>query len=194
MRTTPAASKKTNNLLLVAAGILIGLGAGLVLFFTFGQGRTLLNRFFVHQLSPVAPTVNAPALDFHLQTLGGAPVTLSGLKGKTVLLNFWATWCGPCQIEMPLLQAAQDRYPEQLVVLAINDDESSGVIQSFIDKLGLKMTILLDPGAKVTQNYRVRGFPTTVMIDPQGVIRYQHVGELSREMLVGYLKDLGVAK
>jgi len=194
MKLGPVTSKKTNNLLLIAAGILIGLGAGLILFFTFGQGRMLLNQIFFHSISPNVPSLDAPALDFQLQSISGTPVTLSDLKGETVLLNFWATWCGPCQIEMPLLQAAQDRYPDQLVVLAINNDESPAIIQSFIDKLGLKLTILLDPGAEVTQNYRVRGFPTTIMIDGQGVMRYQHVGELNQEMLAGYLKDLGVAK
>lgn len=141
---------------------------------------------------PAIPRVNSPAANFSLQTLDGKDISLTDLRGKTVLLNFWATWCGPCQIEMPLLQKAQDQYPDRLRVLAINNAEAPELVRAFVNDLGLRADVLLDPDGLVTELFKVRGFPTTIMIDSSGIIRFQHIGILNQSTLNGYLADLGL--
>jgi thiol-disulfide isomerase/thioredoxin len=194
MSSLPSIPKKNNTWLLVGAGILIGVGVGLVFLFGFGPGRRWLEQQRSSVISPAAPKVNAPAPDFELQTLDGQSLKMSDLRGRAILINFWATWCEPCRQEMPLLQEYADRYREKLAVLAVNNDEAPELVRSFVDELQLRLPVLLDPGAKVTQLYRVRGFPTSVFIDSRGVIRYQHIGIINNETLAGYLNDLGASK
>lgn len=177
----------------MAAGLLLGLGVGLALLVLLGPGRSWFTRP-VSPLAPAVPQINQPAPDFSLRNLAGEPLQLSDLRGRSLALNFWATWCGPCQLEMPLLQKYQQRYPQDLLILAINNDEAPAAVQAFVDELGLDLEVLLDPGAQVTDLYRVRGFPTTVFIDPQGVMRYQHIGLLNESLMEGYIRDLGVSQ
>jgi thiol-disulfide isomerase/thioredoxin len=183
--------KISKSWLWILTGLAVGLLAGLAFIFFFAPGMKLLNQSNV-SISPAVPQVNSPAPDFELQSLDGTPVSLSSLRGRVVLVNFWATWCGPCRLEMPLLQDAQNRYQDKLEVLAVNNNESSQTIKSFVNDLGLRLQVLLDPGAKIAQQYRVRGFPTTIFIDPEGTTRYEHIGVLNQDTLNGYLADLGV--
>ena len=137
-----------------------------------------------------APTVGANGPLFELESVEGERVSLEAERGKVVLLNFWATWCGPCRLEMP---AIQDRFENtELDVLAINFDETEGQIQSFVDELGLTFRVLKDPGGDIQQLYQVRGYPTTFILDEEGVVRVQHIGFLDESQLDGYLKDLGL--
>jgi len=183
---------RTKPWLWIAAGVLLGLGVGLAAVGLFASGRIWPRRLDSTKIAPAVPQVNAPALNFTLQTLDGRALSLADLKGKTVLLNFWATWCGPCRAEMPLLQQAQDRNPDRLVILALNNGEAPDLVNAFVSELGLRLAVLLDPDNQVTERYRVRGFPTTIFIDPAGVIRYQHIGVLNQGTLAGYLTDLGL--
>jgi thiol-disulfide isomerase/thioredoxin len=176
----------------LVAGVLIGLLAGLAALLVFGPGRAWLDRRNVTSLAPAVPQIDRPAPDFPATTLDGQPVRLSDWQGKLRVVNFWATWCGPCQVEMPLLEEAQKRYADQLVVLAVNSDEPASQVKGFVDKLDLSMPVLLDPGTQIAQLYRVRGLPTTLFIDEKGVLRYQHIGLLSEGTLAGYLEELGV--
>lgn len=144
--------------------------------------------------APAGPALNAPAPEFELLTLDGQPLRLSASTGKIRVLNFWATWCGPCQEEMPLLQETQERYGEQVTVLAVNNDETEQKVRTFVEESDLRLVVLLDPGAKITELYRVRGFPTTIFIDEKGVIRYQHLGALNGDTLQGYLDELRVSQ
>ena len=185
--------KITKSWLWIIAGLVAGLLVGLAFLFFFTPGINPLNRSSI-SIAPAVPQVNAPALDFELQSLDGSPVSLSSLHGRVVLVNFWATWCGPCRLEMPLLQDAQNRYEDKLAVLAVNDDESPQAIQTFVNDLELRLQVLLDPGAKITQQYRVRGFPTTIFIDSEGITRYEHIGVLNQDSLNGYLAELGVTQ
>jgi len=160
----------------------------------FGPGRTILDRLNRQKAKPAVPALNAPAPDFELQTLDGQSMQLSALDGKIRLLNFWATWCEPCRQEMPLLQEYQVRYSDQVAILAINNAESDEKVAAFVDKFNLHLPVLLDPGTKTAELYQVSGFPTTIFIDPQGIIRYRHIGVLNRDTLEGYLADLGATK
>ncbi len=140
--------------------------------------------------SQPSPEVGALAPDFALQNLQGETVRLSQLRGQVVLVNFWATWCGPCRLEMPAIQA---RYNHGgFTVLAVDFAEPAPQVQAFADELGLSFPILLDPDGAVQELYRVRGYPTSFFVDPQGVIRFFHIGEMSETILDHYLAELGV--
>lgn len=180
---------------LVAAGLLVGAGLGLLIILGFGVGSDLIARLVRARSAgepALVPEVSSPAPAFDLQTPQGTKVSLSDQRGRPVLVNFWATWCGPCLLEMPLIQKYQDRYPDKFRVLAVNDDEASADVQAYIAKLGLSFTVLLDPGGKVTDLYRVRAFPSSYFIDSDGVIRFVHLGTLNEDQLSGYLQKLGV--
>jgi thiol-disulfide isomerase/thioredoxin len=142
----------------------------------------------------LGPETNKPAADFTLTNLKGESVRLSSLQGHPVLLNFWATWCGPCQLEMPLFERYFEKYAPDLVVLAVNAGEASDEVQQFVDELGLKFTVLLDQDEEVTDQYLIQAFPTSFFIDRQGVVRYRHIGSLDEDQLAAYLKELGVEK
>jgi len=100
--------------------------------------------------------------------LSGKAWRLSELRGKVVVLNFWATWCEPCREEMPSLQALAQRFPDTVVVLAINLKESPEQVQRFAQNNGITLPLLLDPQGSTTRQWGVRIYPSTVLIDPKG--------------------------
>jgi thiol-disulfide isomerase/thioredoxin len=178
---------------LIMAGLCIGTGLGIMIVFGFsGTIKLPLSGGLKGSEDVPSPFVGAPAPNFELQTLSGSQISLSDLKGKVVLLNFWATWCVPCRQEMPLLQDRAISYPSRLVVLGINYDEPANLVQDYVTSLKISFPILMDPGSKVQALYRVRGYPTTVIVDGQGIIRFFHIGELSDTILDDYLKQLGI--
>jgi thiol-disulfide isomerase/thioredoxin len=188
---------KRNNLAMIGAGISIGVGVGLVILAAIGVGSGFLfNQFVTGAGSQLlqAPTQSSPAPDFQLETLDGKSIKLADLRGHPVLINFWATWCGPCQQEMPLIEQYYQKYQPDLVVLAVNSDEPKTDVQAFVTNLKLTFTVLLDPGYKVEDLYRVRAYPTTIFVDKSGTIRYQQIGVLSEGQLVQYLAQLGVGE
>jgi peroxiredoxin len=121
----------------------------------------------------------SPAPNFTLRNLGGQEVSLADFHGKPVLLNFWATWCGPCRQEMPFLQevAEDSEWTERgLVVLAVNLGESAATVQGFLEDNGLTFTVLLDNTREVGAQYNTRYIPTTYFIDKDGIIRSIKIG------------------
>ena len=118
-----------------------------------------------------------PAPEFQLERLSGGRVKLSDLKGKVVLLNFWATWCGPCREEMPHLAKIYEKYRDRgFEILAITTDEKSDrpKVAPFVEKYGLTFPVLYDDGT--AEAYNVNGIPATVYVDAQGRTRYQTTG------------------
>jgi len=108
-----------------------------------------------------------------------------------VLINFWATWCGPCRAEMPIIQAAYERYREQgLVVLAVDVQEGPTFVERFAQQSGLTFTILYDRDGSVSDRYRIRGIPTSFFVDRQGVIRARQVGAMSETVLEHQLSHI----
>lgn len=139
----------------------------------------------------VAPVERAQAPDFSLQNLDGEMVTLSDLRGQVVLINFWATWCGPCVEEMPTIDA---RYRQgDFEVLAVDFDEPADVVAEFVRELGISFPILLDPGGEIQRLYQVRGYPTTFFVDETGIIKVMHLGPMDSAQLDAYLSELGAA-
>jgi peroxiredoxin len=142
----------------------------------------------------VDPTLGSLAPDFTLTSVDGESVSLSQFQGKTVLLNFWATWCGPCRIEMPAIQSRFEQFKDDgLIVLAVDFDESQRAVAEFRDEFTLTFELLLDPGAEVQKLYRNRSYPASFFIDTQGVIRVQHIGVMTEDQLDSYLEQLGLS-
>ena len=135
--------------------------------------------------------VGSLAYDFTLQDLDGNSHTLSDFRGRPVIINFWATWCAPCRIEMPELQAAYERYQDAgLVILALDNDESPDAVRSFFyDEMDLTFTPLLDDGADVANLYSVFNFPSTYFVNADGKITAVHRGPMLESQIDGYMAD-----
>ena len=128
--------------------------------------------------APPCPDLGKNAPDFTLQNTEGKSINLSDFKGKTVILNFWATWCGPCQYETPFFQAVHnERANKGAVILAIDIKESSATVKSFAANKGISFPILLDTEAKVAQKYCLPNvLPITIFINAEGIIKARKVG------------------
>jgi thiol-disulfide isomerase/thioredoxin len=125
------------------------------------------------------PRGEATAPDFQLKSLAGSTVSLSALRGRPVLLNFWATWCGPCRFEMPFLQQLSDDARWQargLVLLAVNLEESEADVRKFMADNALSFTVLLDTAGKAGRLYNISAIPTTYIIDKDGIIKNSRRG------------------
>lgn len=119
-----------------------------------------------------------------MPTLEGDTVQLDDFEGDVVVVNFWATWCGPCVVEMPELQAFHEEYSDQgVVMLGINLGENAETAQSFIDERDITYPIILDESGDISDFYALRGQPTTVIFDQNGEIVYTHTGLLNQEIL-----------
>ncbi len=135
--------------------------------------------------------VGEPGPDFTLATLGGGQVKLGDLKGRPVLINFWATWCGPCRYEMPALEAMYQKYKGQgLVVIGVDVQEPENLVAAFVQQYGLTFPIALDSNGEVASIYRIRAYPTTYFVNPEGVIQDMHRGAMNQEIIEGYLRKI----
>jgi peroxiredoxin len=136
----------------------------------------------------------AKAPDFQLPDLYGETLALSDVKGKKVVLNFWATWCPPCRVEMPDMQELSENYPDELVILAVNqiNSEARGTetVKSFVQDFGLTFPILIDEGGEVASMYRVRSLPTSYLIDSEGIIRHMMIGPMSYDWMRTMLNQM----
>jgi len=191
------------SVLIVAGGLLIGLAAGLIVFYGLPASAPAQSAVSLPTqpgaaatvMPAPAPVVGAPAPDFTLADLSGASVSLAGYKGQVVVLNFWATWCPPCKVEMPTLEQHYTDYMAQgLVVVGVEAGESKAEVQAFATNQRLTFPILPDEKATVTDMYRVSALPTTFVIDRQGLIVQQHLGMMTETQVDGYLAELGLKK
>lgn len=141
----------------------------------------------------VNPFAGKTAMDFTLKDLKGDTHVLKKLRGKVVLLDFWATWCGPCRVTMPQVAKIHDEFRNKGVeVLSINVGEPAAKAEAYLKKNGYQFTALLDPDRAVADQYRVNGIPTLVVINREGTITDYMVGARDDAALRAALKKAGV--
>jgi peroxiredoxin len=133
--------------------------------------------------------VGLKAPDFELKNLNGQTVRLSDFKGQKVMLNFWASWCPPCKVEIPEMQKFYQDDRNKITVLAINIDPQSD-IKGLVKKMKVHFPILLDEGEKVAKAYQIISIPTTYFIDEKGIIKRKHIGAMSEEKIMEIVNDL----
>lgn len=142
---------------------------------------------------PVEPRIGARAPEFTLQTLDGQSMNLSSLIGRPVVISYWATWCIPCQQELPILQKLVQEYESTgLVVLTVNaiDQDSTDKVQAMMAEKGMNLPVLLDQGATFASTYQAIFFPTTYYVDAAGVIRFIKLGDSTEADLRSHVEGL----
>lgn len=136
-------------------------------------------------------TVGKIAPDFTLTDLDGDTVNLSDLRGIPVMLNFWATWCGPCRNEMPYIQEIYEQWQDRgLVIFAINQGEDFPKVYQFMQSNNLSFPVLLDTNGNVSSKYEIRGIPTTFFIDEDGIIQWRRIGSFANSAEIESYLDL----
>jgi cytochrome c biogenesis protein CcmG, thiol:disulfide interchange protein DsbE len=151
-------------------------GALLPLLLLAGWASLLLAQ----SAAPAGARVGQAAPDFALADLDGNPLRLNDLRGRPVIVNFWASWCGPCVEEFPILQAAAARHrTEGLAVVGIVYRDNSEAARAFMARLGVNWPAAMDPGDQVAQSFGIYGPPETFFIDRNGVVRGRQIGQLT---------------
>lgn len=158
---------------------------------------TSLTAFF--NVPTMMPSSTPPARgeappEFTLMGLDGHSHSLKDYRGKAVILNFWASWCAPCRVEMPLLQTTWERLSNKLVVLGINTGEDEKTITGFMNELNLTFPVLLDQENLVARRYSVFGLPTTYFVDANGILKDRSLGPLTPTDLKMYLEGVNVTE
>jgi thiol-disulfide isomerase/thioredoxin len=133
----------------------------------------------VFVLPAFAASSSGPAPAFSLSARGGKTINLAQFKGQVVMINFWASWCGPCRTEMPILEDIYKKYkPMGFTMLAVNVEPDTAAAEAWLAKLSKPVTfpVVFDTDSKVSKLYKVPGMPTTVFVDRKGNVRVLHKG------------------
>jgi cytochrome c biogenesis protein CcmG/thiol:disulfide interchange protein DsbE len=148
--------------------------------------------FVVNPRDIPSPLVGRPAAPFALTTFEGEPLALEALRGKVVLVNFWASWCTPaCYDEAPVLERAWRDYRDRgLVIVGVGMQDTPEAAQAFIRRFGLTFPNAPDAGGKVAVEYGVYGVPETFVVDRAGTIRAKHVGAVTDAVIRGQVEPL----
>jgi len=124
-----------------------------------------------------AKEVSGPAPDFTLASASGKNIKLSELRGEVVMVNFWASWCGPCREELPLLDTLYQQYRDYgFTLLGVNVDENRAAADKLLQQIPVSFPVLYDPSSAVSELYKVDAMPSTILIDRDGNLRYLHRG------------------
>lgn len=144
--------------------------------------------FGTHSNVKTSPLIGKQAPDFTLKTFDGKDLALSDLKGKTILLNFWASWCMPCRQEAGALESAWQKYKDKDVIfIGVNVWDESSNAQSYLDQFGSGYTNALDPQEEIQVNYGIGGVPETFFIDSLGNVRDKFTGPLTEQIIDYYV-------
>ena len=162
----------------VLIGVLLIVGGGIGLLLAASHTARLPG-------TPVA----APLPDVTLSSMEGKAVNLADLRGRPLLINFWATWCLPCQEEMPALERVDRKWRERgAMVLAINFEEDGQAIREYLAENGLSLPVFQDTAGEVAQKLNITYLPTTLFVDSDGVIRSRNEGPLSQGQMEAGLR------
>jgi peroxiredoxin len=137
-----------------------------------------------------APVVGQLAPLFAGATADGTGISLSDLRGRPVVLNFWATWCAPCTAEMPELQRVQDTFEDAVTVVGLNTGESAAVVRQWAADHAITFPLALDPAGETAATYQLRGQPTTFVINAEGLVTDVLLGPTTAEQLTRLLDPL----
>lgn len=138
--------------------------------------------------SQQAPAQSRQAIPFSIKTFEGKEVALQDLKGKPVVVNFFASWCGPCQMEAPALREAFTEFGSRVQFVAVAIDDSEEGARAFLQEFNLKFPAGLDSTGDIMKNYNIFGIPKTFFIDRNGHVLYEHSGVIVREDLNAAIK------
>lgn len=159
-----------------------------------GLGLLLALAFFLAACSGVQssmPKVGQPGPDITVTRLDGGSIKLSELRGKVVLLNFWATYCDPCRAEMPAMEKVYKEVADKGgIVVAVDQKESAATVRKFVEEFGLTFPIALDEKGAAGAVYGVQYMPTSFFIDKEGVVRYMKVGQMEEATIRQYFASL----
>jgi len=150
-------------------------------------GFHLINKVAAQPTIGVAVEQEMPI--FNASTLYGQSIEV-GVPGKPYVLNFWATWCPSCRDEFPELNQFATAHTADIQFYAINIQESSEQVSDFLNSNGYTLPVLLDLDGSIARNFRIRAFPTTIVVDSQGVIRYRKAGGVTADELENVLNSL----
>ena len=168
----------------------------------YGRKEFFMNRIFgillIFSLVVFAgdsPKIGQPAPQFKGTTIDGKKIELNDFKDKVVLIDFWASWCGPCRKEMPFLIELYGRYHKSpFEIIAINIDNKTDNAQKFIDQLSeqIRFTVVQDSKQQIPPLYQIKGMPTSIVLDKKGIIRFWHTGfkESYKEDYISEISEL----
>ncbi len=176
------------------AGVFIVSGVGIIILASIGliSSSNAVREIGGSSHQTVGPHEGMIAPNFILNDLRGNEIELLNGSQKPTLINFWATWCPPCVAEMATIQKLYANADGSFRVLAVNADESTEDVQRFASEHNLSFDILLDPGGNVQELYRLRGYPTSFIVDADGVVQIEHVGIMTEKKMREYLSEVGV--
>jgi thiol-disulfide isomerase/thioredoxin len=133
--------------------------------------------FAVFAITSLAGASAQMAPDFSLPTRSGEAVSLARLRGQVVMINFWASWCGPCRQEMPLLEQMYQKYNRLgFTLVGVNVDENSADAERLLTKVPVSFPVALDSKSEVSKLYKVQAMPSSIFVDRKGTVRYWHPG------------------
>lgn len=178
MRRVLEGAIRLNRRLVAVAVLVLVLGAGLV------AGVVAYSQ----TMTPVK--VGEVAADFTLTDLNGTEYSLSQFRGQPVMINFFASWCEPCQEEAPHLQAFEEQYGDRVKLILINRAEPAVLAEEFVREYGLTSLVLLDENHQVSKRYGIVGQPETLIIDEQGVLKYHQLGPMTTEHMVQLVEQV----
>ena len=162
---------------LIIFGIVLIIGIGGVILFT----DVLDNPAAASEVDgiPIGLAVGQRAPDFTGTTVNGDVVSLRDYRGRTVLVNVFASWCGPCIAETPHLVEAYNTSLDDAVVVGLNLLESTDAVMAYQDEFSISYPLVMDPDSEITSVYQPIGLPTSWFIDPEGIVRYVHIGPMT---------------
>ena len=178
--------RSTAIITFIAGGIFL-LGAGLIPLLVNAQQKALAG------VTPILPpvTTNFSAPQLALTDVQGNPVSLEEYRGQVILVNNWATWCPPCKIEMPELQAYYTAHAAQgFVIVAIESGEPADKVAAFVQEYGMTFPVWLDPHGAALETFQNWNLPSSYVIDRQGIVRYSWTGGVNQPTLEQYVTPL----